>query len=495
MKTWLAGLRTQSPTYAFWRHAVSAEDQLRHRVAFALSEIMVISTFSSEELESRPLAVGYYQDILVDGAFGNYRDLLEDVTYSPAMGHYLTYYGNFKGDAETGRMPDENYARELLQLFTIGLVDLNMDGTPVTDNGGNAVESYDNTDITGLAKVFTGLAGDCDWFGEHCDYDNEDVFNEPMIAWDEYHSELEKSFLGLTIPAGTSTEESIDMALDHIFEHQSLPPFISRQLIQRLITSNPSNGYIERVANAFADGDYELPDGTTVGNGERGDMKATIAAILFDEEARAEPENLSNTFGKVREPIIRFTNWARAFEVGTVTPEYSLNLWNTSGSDRLAQHAFKSPSVFNFFRPGYVAPGTLTGERGLTMPEMQIINATSITGYANFMTFFAFNQMADYDGGFETDDLGFTIEQVSGSFIADYDDELELADDPVALVNHLDAVLTYGTMTDSQKTQIVNFLEEIPLENENKPDYDGEETRVELAVLLFLTSPDFIVQR
>lgn len=496
--------RGMTTTLSFWTNAITGNDQLRQRVAFALSEILVVSNFGGDFLFFEPRALGYYQDIMVEGAFGNYRDILQDVTYSPAMAYYLTYLGNRKGDPDTGRMPDENYARELMQLFTIGLTELNMDGTPVEDGNGRPVETYDNSDITGLAKVFTGLSYNCYFFDlawdEDCEWDQESDVDEPMQVYDSFHSEESKSFLGLTIPAGTSGEDSINEALDHIFEQDSLPPFVSRQLIQRLVTSHPSGDYIERVATAFADGTYTLPDGTDVGTGERGDMRATVAAILFDEEARAEPDIAGNTFGKIREPIVRFANWARAFDAGTISPEATVQLWYTTGSDALAQQPYKSPSVFNFFRPGYVAPGTETGSRGLTMPEFQLITTSTIAGYANFMTFFVLNQAEGYTDetledifGFRP--LSFDPERARSSFIADYSDEIALATDPAALVDHLDELLTYGTLSDATRTNIIDFISELPLENEFDPDYDGPTTRAQLAALTILTSPDFLVQR
>ncbi len=370
-----------APNFAFWINAITGSDQVRQRMAFALSEIMVISNTGGEFLTDTPPAVAYYQDVLTTHALGNYRDLLEAVTYSPAMGYYLTYLANRKGDPVTGRVPDENYARELMQLFTIGLVELNMDGSSKTDINGNAIETYTNDDITGLARVFTGLAAQCNDFDDRsfsCEEDEEEdtevtnslisnpdflPYMEPMKMFESQHSPLEKSFLGATIPAGTNGIESITQALDIIFDHPNVPPFVSRQLIQRFVTSHPSPAYIERVATAFAAGSYTLPDGMVVGDGRRGDLQATLSAILFDDDARDMASLSDDTFGKVREPIIRFANWARAYNVSTVTPEFMPLLWNTGSPNLLGQQPYGAPSVFNFYRPGYVAPGTLTGAR------------------------------------------------------------------------------------------------------------------------------------
>lgn len=498
-----AGMTT---LFSFWYNAIAGQDQLRQRVAFALSEILVVSNASSDLLASEPEALGYYQDILVRNAFGNYRDLIEDVTYSPAMGHYLTYLGNRKGDPETGRMPDENYARELMQLFTIGLNELELDGSQRLDGSNNPIETYDNSDITGLARVFTGLSFSCDHFdidfagGETCDFDRESELDEPMLIYDQFHSEEAKSFLGLTIAAGTNAEDSIEQALDHIFDQPSVAPFVSRQLIQRLVTSHPSPDYLRRVATAFENGSYNLPDGRSVGDGRRGDMQATVAAILFDEDARTEPDIAGSSFGKVREPVIRFANWARAFDAGTISPEATFQLWYTSSPEALSQQPYRAPSVFNFFRPGYVAPGTQTGAQGLTMPEFQLINTSTIAGFANFMTYFVANQAEDLEDDvlediFDFLNVSFSPTRARTSFIADYSEEIALATDPQALVDHLDGLLTYGTLSDATRATIIEFVEELPLTNEFDPDYDGPTSRAQLAALLMMTSPDFLVQR
>lgn len=473
----------QTPTFSFWINAVDGDDQLRQRMAFALSQILVISHAEGNFLFEVPTAVAHYQDILVSNAFGNYRDLLEEVTYSPAMGEYLTYLQNIKGDPATGRMPDENYAREVMQLFSIGLVDLEQDGDVITQNG-VPVETYSNDDVTGLAKVFTGLSlkGGEFWF----DFRNlpPDALYSPMEVYPQWHSDLEKSFLGTTIPAGTGPTQSIDIALDTLVDHPNTAPFLARQLIQRFVTSHPEPDYIQRVADAFATGRYTLPDGTSVGDGRRGDLSATIAAVLFDPDARDASNRNDDAFGKIREPILRFVHWARAFDANTVTPEHTFPLWNTSFGGGLAQAPYKSPSVFNFYRPGYVAPGTETGAAGLTIPELQLVNANTVANFSNFMTYFIFSFAANNTG-----------DPSATSFIPDYTEELALADDPTALVDHLDLILNYGSTSSETKATIVTFLEDVALTNPNDPNYDGPGIRVGLAVLMMMTSPDYTVQR
>ena len=282
------------PSNSFWEKAIEGEDQLRQRMACALSQILVVSADSN--LVSFPQMLAHYMDILTEGALGNYRDLLEAVTYSPAMAVYLTYFRNQKADPASGRVPDENYARELLQLFTVGLVALNPDGTPVLQPDGSQVELYDNGDITELAKVFTGLSVAGLPFQQPLRALPPQAYYTPLAGFDAFHSSEPKQFLDITIPAGTGAEASIDSALDGIFAHPNLGPFLGRQLIQRFVTSAPSADYVARVAAAFDEGQFALPSGERAGSGERGDLQAVIAAILFDPEARGEPEGAGRDF-------------------------------------------------------------------------------------------------------------------------------------------------------------------------------------------------------
>ncbi len=486
-------------TVAFWEYAIEGEDQLRQRMVYALSQLLVVSDFGGELLTDYPSAIAYYRDILTEHAFGNYRDLLEAVTYSPAMGYYLTYLGNLPQDDRTGRMPDENYAREILQLFTIGLVELNPDGTPRLDGDGNQIETYGNEDVTGLARVFTGLDLDEAPYSMSDDFAAE--LARPMRVFDEQHSLREKRFLGTSIPAGTPGEESLRLALDHIMAHPNVGPFIGRQLIQRFTTSNPSPLYVERVASAFDVGLYVLPDNTTVGTGRKGDLAATLAAVLFDEEALSGGGDNPREFGKPREPVLRFTQWARAFEVDASRADLKPILWETLGNDALAQHPHRSRSVFNFYRPGYVAPGSLTGEAQLTVPELQIVNASSTPGYVNFMTYFIFaipgeseeDEIEELLEIFE-DELGIDLdlEAAEESFAAFYDREIELAGSPEALVAHLNLLLAGGRLEADTQLAIRNLISDIPLE---WGDGEGAWLRTVFAVLMTMTSPDYLVQR
>ncbi|TMP38154.1 DUF1800 domain-containing protein [Pseudoalteromonas rubra] len=481
-------LYIESTSVAFWRNAIAGEDQLRQRMAFALSEILVVSNAGGEELTDIPEAVASYQDILIQHAFGNYRELLEAVTYSPAMGFYLTYMGNLKGDEVTGRMPDENYARELLQLFTVGIVALNQDGTPQQDQSGAIKELYTNQDITGLARVFTGL--DMDY--ETSEETEVNEFALPMAVYPQNHSEKSKRFLGTTIAAGTGPKASVTQALDHIFAHPNVPPFVSKQLIQRLVMSNPSPDYVARVASAFGSGRATLPDGTTVGDGRRGDLTATLAAILFDSEARADAGVHG---GKIREPILRFTQWARAFAIKNITPEYQEMLWDTRDASMLGQHPYRSPSVFNFFRPGYTAPGSVSASNGMVAPELQITNASTITGYANFMTYYITGlqqevDVEDLQAVYDEENIPLNAENAVESFLASYDAEQALASDPDALINRLDLLLCAGQLSATSKQQIKQILQTVAQNDEAEPV-----RLVHLAILLVMTSPDYLVQK
>jgi len=451
-----------------YTNLLSAEDVLRQRMLFAFSQIFVIS---DSNFFDRGHTTAHYTDILTDHAFGDYRTLLEDITYSPAMGRYLTYYRNRKGDAESGRTPDENYAREILQLFSIGLVELNQDGTAKTP----LTETYDNDDIFGLARVFTGLSGAGTSFSYNDQVD--DWFRRPLEMYDDQHSELEKSFLDTTIPAGTLGEASITQALDAITTHDNVAPFLSRQLIQRFTASSPSPDYVERVADVFDAGQFTAPNGRVFGTGQRGDFAAVIAAILLDESVHDDVQ--TTTEGKLREPVIKFAHYNRSFDVANIDVANEGFLYDTSNpNDKLGQHPFRSPSVFNFYRPGYIAPLTESGDAGLTAPEFQIVNEGSALGFSNFMTIFVVFPIED--------PVNFP------RFQPDFSAEFALADDPQALVDHLDIKLTAGQLSAATKTEIVEAVTTLEIDPNNS---DAESLdRVQLAVIMMMSSGAFSVQ-
>jgi len=457
---------------AFWNAMIEGDDQLRQRMVFALSQIVVIS---DNPMGNKPLTNAQYIDVLSEHAFGNYRDLLKAITYTPAMARYLTFLRNRKGDERTGRQPDENYAREFLQLFTTGLVELNMDGTQKLSDG-KPVEIFDNEDIIGLAKVFTGLSYKGTGFWDA----DEDGEYSRLVMYEDRHSPLEKTFIGKTIAPETTGDESIDQAIDHIFEHPNLAPFISRQLIQRFTASHPKPAYVNRVANAFETGRYMSVDEEEFGTGERGDLQATLAAILLDEQFYDDQSDTQD--GKIREPVLRFIHWARAFDVGNVMAENEWwLLYNAGSNTRLGQQPFQAPSVFNFYRPGFVAPGSATGAAGLTAPELQTVNESAAIGYANFMLNYVFNTSPRRNDAID-------------SFVPDYTDEIALADEPAELADHLNALLLGGRMSPQTKDRIVTVLDEIPIRAQASDAQDDKTTRAALAVYLAVTSPAFALE-
>jgi uncharacterized protein (DUF1800 family) len=304
------------------------------------------------------------------------------VTLHPIMGAYLNMRGNQKADAATGRVPDENYAREVMQLFSIGLVKLNLDGTPVLV-GGKPVETYTPADISGIARVFTGFSFACATTSTNCFlYGNSsttstgvydpDRWFKPMQAYPQFHSAQAKTFLGVTVPAQTTADPpaSLRVALDTLANHPNTAPFISKQLIQRLVTSNPSPAYVQAVATVFNN------NGANV----RGDLKAVIKAVLMHPEARTPTGNA----GKLREPVLRLSAYLRTFAHSSDTGRWRVGNTDNPGTS-LGQTMLRSPSVFNFFRPGYVPPGTQTAAAGLVAPETQLLNETSASGWVNYM--------------------------------------------------------------------------------------------------------------
>lgn len=381
---------------AFYTRALTDKAQLRARVAFALSEIFVVSLADETLSVLAPGKVAGYMDTLDAGLDGSYRDLLEAVSKSPAMGQYLTYRGNTKESPSLGHFPDENYAREVMQLFSIGLYELNLDGSIKVNAQGRPIETYTNDDIKGLAKVFTGwsdyrgpaYAGVADnlcmsWAPE-C-RDPEGLYR-PMMAYPAYHSTSDKSFLGITIAAQDtpSPQASLTAAMDRLATHPNTAPFVSRQLIQRLVTSNPSAEYIARVAQRFV---------STGGN-----IKEVVKAILLDQEARGQASLNAPEHGKLREPVLRLTALLRAFKFSSPTLSMSsspldaanwvrtpyLAIGNTSdAAGSWGQTPLMSPSVFNFFRPGYTPPQSQVSSEHLVAPELQTSNETTVTGYVN----------------------------------------------------------------------------------------------------------------
>lgn len=441
----------------FWEQALRANDQLRQRVAFALSEIMVISDIPDALINHGNL-VGDYYDILLEHSFGNYRELLEAVTLSPAMGIYLSMLGNDKPDVATGRRADENYAREVMQLFSIGLVQLNIDGQVKLDANGRAIPTYTQSDVKNLANALTGWS----WDGPEWQvspvagwYPDLSRMERPMKAFAEHHDTTEKRFLDVTLPAGQSAQQDIEAAMDVLFNHPNVAPFISRQLIQRLVSSNPSGGYIARVASVFNDN----------GEGVRGDLGAVVKAILLDTEARSPSLAAGDDFGKLREPVLRLSHLWRAFKVSDPIP---MGFWKTE----LSQHApLTANSVFNFFSPDFSPSGAIK-QAGLTAPEFQINSETALNRLNGALMWVV--QLDSFFNVFPSK-LDLSIED-------------NLFSDPPALIDHLDLLLTSNSMSSELKTLLLDYIEQ-------NTAIAGQDRTLRDVIALIITSADYAIQR
>lgn len=442
-----------------WSQLMGSRDILRQRVGLALLNQWVVSIdgFASSW---KAFVMAAYLDVLWDNAFGNYRDLMEGVSTSVAMGYYLTFLGNVKANPATGAIPDENYARELMQLFTIGLYRLNMDGTQVL-SGGSPVPTYTQDDVSACARVWTGynITG--------IDNTTPTRMQQPMSVTATTHETGATTFLngdpayfpGISIPAGATGATARSITLDGLFSHPTLPPFVSKQLIQALVTSNPSPAYVSRVSSVFANN----------GSGVRGDMKAVIRAILTDVEARDDSQVNSTTFGKLREPVVRLVQWARAFNVTSPT-----NLWPfgnvASSSTRIGESPGHAPSVFNWFRPGYTPPGTAIAAAGRVAPEFQITNEPSVIAYINYM------QLLIVNG--------------SGEAKPDYTSLVAIATDSQALLNELNLVLAANQIGSATIAQMKTALDTIATTTST-----GINNRIYAAILLVMASPEYLVLR
>ena len=434
-----------------WRKLIASPDTLRQRVTLALSEVVVTAIDGLVGGGGwKAFSAAAWLDMLEANAFGNYRTLLQDVSRSPAMGLFLTFRGNVKADPSKGTLPDENYAREVMQLFTIGLQKLKPDGSLLLA-GGQPQDTYGQDDIGGLARVFTGW--DFDLAGGTAA--TPDYQRRPMIQVPSRHESGAKSFLGTTIAAGTDGATSLGLALDALFAHPNIALFISRQLIQRLVTSNPSPAYTARVAAVFAN------DGT----GSKGNLRAVLEAILLDDEAR----NVATApgGGKLREPMLRFLAWARAFNASSASDAWAIGNTTDPGT-RLGQSPLRSPSVFNFFRPGYVPPNSAIGSAGLVAPEFQITNESSVIGYVNYL------QRAVSTG--------------IGDLAADYTSLLALADNAQALLDELNLVLAAGQIGVANIATMKTALDSMASGTDA-----ARRNRVQAALVLVLAAPEFLV--
>jgi uncharacterized protein (DUF1800 family) len=433
-----------------WMKLITSPDELRQRMTLALSQIIVVG-IDGLPIQFRQFAAAHYWDILEDNAFGNFRTLLDKISTSVAMGAYLTFRGNQKADA-SGRVPDENYARELLQLFTIGLYELNLDGTLKLVNG-KPDETYGQDDISNLARVFTG------WDYASTVNTTPDRTGVPLTLNASRHSPEAKVFLGKTIAAGTDGVTSLKIALDHIFAHPNVAPFISKQLIQKFVTSNPSPAYVQRVATIFND------NGASI----RGNLKAVLRAVLTDSEATTISTS-SNT-GKLKEPVLRFLQWAKTFGA-TTNAAAAVDQWKVGNlsdpATKLGQSPGRSPSVFNFFRPGYIPPASQFATLKMTAPEFQITHESSVVGYLNFM------QTAITNG--------------IGDVKPDYTPWLAKSTDTAALVTELNKLLAAGALSKSTESSIATAVASIA--NVSVAD---KTKRIQAAIFLVMASPEYLV--
>jgi uncharacterized protein (DUF1800 family) len=401
----------------FFVHAAQGPDQLRQRVAFALAQIMVISAGKIGD----PSAHTLWMNMMQNDAFGNFSTLLKDVTLSPAMGNYLDMANN---DGCTGCAPNENYAREVLQLFSIGLVQLNPDGTPQVDGSGVPLPSYDQDTIEGFAHTFTG------WSyppkpGKSASFYSEPYFSGPMVSFENHHDKGSKQLLnGTIVAAGGTAQADLDAAMQSIFNHPNVGPFISSQLIQKLITSNPSPEYVGRVTQVFNDN----------GQGIRGDLKAVISAILLDPEARRGDDSaqVQASDGKLKDPVLHILSMLRALKATTDGDQLMYYAAD------MRQEPFNPPSVFNFFPPDNVIPGTT-----LRGPEFKIFNQTTTTSRINFVNSLVYGNVG---ANTKTDISGYVA----------------VAGDVNALIDAVAGVLVHGQLSADARNTLVSALSAIP---------------------------------
>ncbi len=447
--------------YPWWDNALGGGDQLRQRVAFALSQIFVVSDLIDKALTDNPDGVSGYYDMLAAQAFGSYRALLEHVTLHPVMGDYLSMAGNQKADPAKNVRPDENFAREILQLFSIGLVELLPNGQPRLANG-RAIPSYDQELVEEFAKVFTG------WYFEGALFwldTNRGRMNlvDPMVPTEEYHDRSAKRLLSGTLPAGQNARRDLEMALDQIAGHANVGPFMATALIKRLVTSNPSAGYVQRVANVFAN------DGT----GTRGNLGAVVKAILLDDEARRGHVTSARTFGKVKEPVIRITQVLRAFDArpGPQGHRRVLNRAVDQIEDYVGQAPLESPSVFNFYLP----TEPLGPNSSLTAPEGALLTEVLASTTNN-----KFYEQVVMDNDQSPSRNGNTRIRLSR--------ELAMAGDVERLVEHLETLLLARRLPNGMREPLVQHLSSIPNTSA------GRTQRSVDAILCIISSPYHLVQ-
>ncbi len=467
-------------TYSFYEMLVKKPDLLRQKVAFALSQVLVISARGN--LVNEGFGNSDYYDILYQNAFGNYKDMLEKVTFHPCMGIYLSTYQNQRADFALGTYPDENYGREVMQLFTIGLHELNNDGTLKLDANGDIIPTYNIVDVQELSKVFTGLAAGAREDG------NTPVFatskgiadlTEDMAMYEFYHDKTEKVMIdGTVLPFNQSGLQDIDQALDILFNHPNVGPFLSIRLIQQLVKSNPTPAYVNRVATVFNNN----------GAGVRGDLKAVVEAILLDPEARDCAWIDHPQSGKLLQPIERMTNLFVAFDI--TSPSNKLYFKDANElEEELGQAFLAAPSVFNFFSPFY-AEDSYVEPNNMVSPEFQILNTTSGIYYMNIIEDALKNRPFSNRTILNGTGNGLNNNNADEPFL-NFDDEInELANNGVeAMLDRLNILLCRGQLSTRNKGIIEDFITQ---SFSNVSGFDNEDA-VKSAVYLIMASPNYTI--
>jgi len=459
--------------YSWWESNIDNEDLLRQRVALALSEVLVISFESN--LGNYGIGLGDYYDVLKDNAFGNFKTLIKEVTLHPMMGIYLSHFNNPKSNPEENIFPDENFAREIMQLFTIGLYEMNQNGSYVLDGNGNRIPTYDNDDIKEFAKIFTGLGpgsvrenpwGRTTEFGVGAYLTDKDV---PMVMYEDFHEPGQKRLLnGLVVPSGRTGMQDIDAAIDNLFNHQNVGPFIATRLIQQLVKSNPSPAYISRVSSAFNNT-----------KGVRGDMKAVIKAILLDEEARSCSWIENPTSGKLIAPMMRYFNVTRQLDLDNESGEN----WNIGFRFLTAttQLPLAAPHVFNFYMPDYV-PNAEFESAKLVGPEFEIHNSATSIDFINLVDSWTYPQYTSMLSTWEKDLEGRAL---------DFEALRYYAKDSEVLINQLDKLFTHGQLSEETKQLMIKAID--PITKGWSDDFQYTDLRVKMAIYLLIVSPDYAI--
>jgi uncharacterized protein (DUF1800 family) len=436
----------------FFFNAVNGTDQLRQRTGFALNEIWVVG----ENKVSDPTGYTNYIQTLENDGLGNYYNVMRDVTLTPAMGHWLDMVNNDK--PATGQHANENYARELMQLFTLGLNQLNSDGTAVLDGSGNPIPTYTQDDVMALGRSLTGWTYPTQT-GMTLQKHNPEYYGGPMVAFESNHDGGAKTFLGQSVATGQSSAQELDSVLTIIFNHPNLPPFVCKQLIEKLVTSNPSPAYVQRAAQAFSSGKFN-----SNGSGKRGDMQATLAAILLDPEARRgdSPTTADPGDGKLREPIVMMVSIARAFHATSDGSGFE------SKGAGMSQDIFNSGSVFNFFPPDNLIPQTT-----LNGPEFAIFNTNTSLARVNFINSMVYGSISS------ATKLDFSPVIAAGT--------------PDQMVTWLNNLFLHGTMSDSMKQSILTAISAITVAT--PPSNSDLTNQAKAAIYLVTSSSQYQVQR